>query len=282
MPQSFYEMLAVSPDADPDTLRRAWQDALARNLGQQRSALGKGQDAGPFDATRALLEEAWTVLSDPARRARYDRYLTATASPGRPLPESAEALWKTVADATLDAPARASLELLGLLTGIRSGDPLEAPAGPRAERSAASVQIPSPRVQAEESLPELEITEVTDAEAAEPADRRLAPWRSEARPGAQEPRVEPVQDLQTLIMRHGFCGEFLRKVRESKGITLEQVAAQSRISLRFLEAIEADDHARLPATTFVRGYLREVARILGLDVDVVTQGYLANMTRSSG
>ncbi len=65
---TFYDLLGVSPDADVDAVKDAYR-SLARALHPDTSG-----DAAP-DAQRAmaLLNEAWTTLSDPDRRADYDR-----------------------------------------------------------------------------------------------------------------------------------------------------------------------------------------------------------------
>lgn len=52
--------------------------------------------------------------------------------------------------------------------------------------------------------------------------------------------------------------------RTERGMTLEQIAAGSGISLRALAALEADDYARLPEAVYVRGYVRRYARLLDI------------------
>src|ERR1051326_1769239 len=58
-----------------------------------------------------------------------------------------------------------------------------------------------------------------------------------------------------------------KKARESKGLTLEQIAAKTKIGTRFLEAIEKDEFQRLPGGIFSRGFVRAYAESLGLDAD---------------
>jgi cytoskeleton protein RodZ len=76
---------------------------------------------------------------------------------------------------------------------------------------------------------------------------------------------------------HGYSGGLLRAVREAKGITLQEVADSTRISVRYLEAIEGDAHDRLPSATFVKGYVREVSRLLKLDEESVVTGYMRRL-----
>ena len=63
---------------------------------------------------------------------------------------------------------------------------------------------------------------------------------------------------------HGV-GERLRMAREEKGMTIAQVAAETRIPQRQLELIEAGDFGALPARTYAIGFSRSYARLIGLD-----------------
>jgi cytoskeletal protein RodZ len=60
-------------------------------------------------------------------------------------------------------------------------------------------------------------------------------------------------------------GRYLRQEREKKGVSLESVAAVTRITRENLEALERDDFRAISAPVFVRGFLRSYANYLGLD-----------------
>ncbi len=60
-------------------------------------------------------------------------------------------------------------------------------------------------------------------------------------------------------------GDQLRAAREARGLTLEQVAAETRIPQRHLVKIEAGDFAALPARTYAIGFSRNYAKMVGLD-----------------
>jgi cytoskeletal protein RodZ len=60
-------------------------------------------------------------------------------------------------------------------------------------------------------------------------------------------------------------GERLRAAREAKGLTLEDVAAQTRIPQRHLESIESADWDKLPAPTYTVGFAKSYASAVGLD-----------------
>ncbi len=60
-------------------------------------------------------------------------------------------------------------------------------------------------------------------------------------------------------------GEFLRRERELRGIALEEVAEVTKISRRYLEAIEEGQYSSLPGDAFVRAFIRAYAQSIGLD-----------------
>ncbi|MGQ0668000.1 MAG: RodZ domain-containing protein [Nitrospiraceae bacterium] len=60
-------------------------------------------------------------------------------------------------------------------------------------------------------------------------------------------------------------GEFFKQVRETKGLTVDEVAAKTRIRSDFVKALEDGNFAKLPDQVFARGFVRSYARSLGLD-----------------
>ena len=68
-------------------------------------------------------------------------------------------------------------------------------------------------------------------------------------------------------------GENLRREREMRGVTLEEISASTKISVRFLKALEDEDLARVPGGIFTRSFVRAYAKYLGLDEDHVMAEY---------
>jgi cytoskeletal protein RodZ len=62
-------------------------------------------------------------------------------------------------------------------------------------------------------------------------------------------------------------GSTFKARREAKGLSLEQIATETRINTRFLQAIEHDDFQALPGGIFSRGFVRAYAEVLGMDPD---------------
>jgi cytoskeleton protein RodZ len=73
-------------------------------------------------------------------------------------------------------------------------------------------------------------------------------------------------------------GRTLREARLGRGLTIEQVAQDTRISARFLEALEDEDFGALPAPVYVRGFLRSYANYLRVDA----QPLLAALDEGTG
>jgi cytoskeleton protein RodZ len=71
-------------------------------------------------------------------------------------------------------------------------------------------------------------------------------------------------------------GEELRRERLIRDVSLEEISATTKISMRLLRALEASDLSRLPAPVFTRGFIRAYARHLGIDPDEMVNAFLAD------
>jgi curved DNA-binding protein CbpA len=79
-----------------------------------------------------------------------------------------------------------------------------------------------------------------------------------------------------------FDGELLRKVRNYKGISLERLSEATRVSRTYLSAVENNDYKTLPAAVFVRGFVVQMARLLGLNENKVAASYMKNFKAGGG
>jgi cytoskeletal protein RodZ len=68
-------------------------------------------------------------------------------------------------------------------------------------------------------------------------------------------------------------GEKLRLARETRGIALRDISEQTRISMRYLEAIESDDYRHLPGGIFNRSFIRAYAKFIGYDEHEAIEDY---------
>jgi len=91
--------------------------------------------------------------------------------------------------------------------------------------------------------------------------------------GLVQPSVAATLFLQGNGMAKGNFGERLKRERELREVTLEEVTAATRISSRFLEALENEEWNKLPGGVFNRGFVRSIARYLGLDEESLLGEY---------
>ena len=73
----------------------------------------------------------------------------------------------------------------------------------------------------------------------------------------------------------GAFGDRLRREREMRGITLDEITESTKISRRHLEALEKEHFDQLPGGVFNKGFVRAYARFLGIDEDQAVADYSA-------
>jgi len=88
---------------------------------------------------------------------------------------------------------------------------------------------------------------------------------AEDRPDASEAVIDPAAEV---------TGAFLKKVREIRGLELNDIAQRTKISERYLRALEDEQFADMPAAVYVRGYVTEYARALRLNPQRAAESYL--------
>ncbi|MBV2169299.1 MAG: helix-turn-helix domain-containing protein [Bdellovibrio sp.] len=77
-------------------------------------------------------------------------------------------------------------------------------------------------------------------------------------------------------------GSFLKKVREYKQLTSQKISEITKINSYYVTAIENMDPENLPAVVFVRGYVVQIAKALGLDDKKVADSYMKNFKSGLG
>ena len=76
-------------------------------------------------------------------------------------------------------------------------------------------------------------------------------------------------------------GEKLRQAREERGISISEVAEQTRISPQYIKSIENDDYKPLPGGIFNKGFVRSYARYVGFDESQALEEYAQLMAVSA-
>lgn len=73
----------------------------------------------------------------------------------------------------------------------------------------------------------------------------------------------------------GKFGDKLRRERELRGVTLEEIAEATKIGTRSLKALEEEQFDRLPGGIFNKGFVRAYAKFLGLDEEQAVADFMA-------
>ncbi|OGQ25287.1 MAG: hypothetical protein A2138_16770 [Deltaproteobacteria bacterium RBG_16_71_12] len=77
-----------------------------------------------------------------------------------------------------------------------------------------------------------------------------------------------------------ITGAVLRSLREERGLSLEDVALQTKVRRAVLQAIEEQDLPNLPARVYLRGFLTQVGRVLKVDRTRLAEGYLKTIEKT--
>src|SRR5262249_57167608 len=82
-----------------------------------------------------------------------------------------------------------------------------------------------------------------------------------------------ISPRQVLAMARGKFGEHLKRERELREVSLDELSKSTRISSRFLDALENENWEKLPGGVFGHGFVRTIARYLGLDEEALLAEY---------
>jgi len=74
-------------------------------------------------------------------------------------------------------------------------------------------------------------------------------------------------------MARGTFGERLKRERDMREVSMDELSKSTRISSRFLQALENEDWGKLPGGVFGHGFVRTIARYLGLDEEALLSEY---------
>ncbi|HET6411998.1 MAG TPA: helix-turn-helix transcriptional regulator [Anaeromyxobacter sp.] len=280
--QNLYEILDLPLDASVSAIAEAVERAQAL-YAPGSLATYTLMDPEEERLLSRLIEEARTTLLDPAARARYDERL---AAPEQPSPPPAP----STGPSGLDAAIRVAWPEL----------PPVIPAAPIPvddewdEEPPASA--PLPQAAPRESAPQSGLFGVGHPASGEsPAmvqprvapillSREVAPAAVPAPPPPPSvtpvPMVPPAATPATTPAPEAtsWSGEVLRKLREARGISLQQISERTKVTRRHIENIEADRFESLPAAVYLRGILLSIARELRLDGPKVARSYLERVS----
>jgi hypothetical protein len=312
---TWYDVLDVPRDADLGAIQQAYERAIALIEGKHLGAYFV-LDPVATQTARKDVEAAFAILTDDERRHAYDRSLLGDDTDGPltlPKPSSTKSTPPEVArPSTLPTSQtpRAALRFLAPVDSTpAAGSPLVSDAvktsppasttrpSPHAGssreisspgRSVGGIAFAPPSTDVGET-PAATTTSTTLPTIAEPSlppvDATLPPLTL---PPQATRRIEvPVAATPTpppgLMGLDGEVnGQTLRRLREFRGLSLDELADATKIRRAYLAAIEAQDFENLPSRVYLRGFLTQIARVLRVDKTRLADGYLAFIDRFGG
>jgi flagellar biosynthesis protein FlhG len=114
------------------------------------------------------------------------------------------------------------------------------------------------------------------------APATVPPARNQSAAQAAELAMLQAELSREINAETAFTGALLRKVRESQGIEIADIAARTKISLVHLNALENESFGELPAPVYVQGFVQQVAKYLKLDPAQVAKTYMRRLRESAG
>lgn len=112
------------------------------------------------------------------------------------------------------------------------------------------------------------------------ASKQVYPETKAEKPATAYQKDEAFE--KEIAARTDWDGAFLKKVREYKQITTQRMSEITKINSYYVTAIENMDPGNLPVIVFVRGYVVQIAKALGLDEKKVADSYMKHFKNKLG
>lgn len=113
--------------------------------------------------------------------------------------------------------------------------------------------------------------------------RNLAELGKMEDPEVRQEKERLVRELLAAAEETGdWSGSLLRQVREIRGMSLDEIAQHTKISRGHLRNIEEDSFEYLPPDVYVKGFIVQVAKLLGLDPERVSPRLMEHIRRKRG
>lgn len=250
--KNYYEVLEIPSTARSEEIYHSYQRAKAA-YSSDSLALYSLMSPEECRNVLELVEEAYSILSDPTKRKRYDeaRGLNREFST-----MNYNALADRVPQRSEIFPSKATSEASSVSSMLRDEFTLSTNANTAPTSSTLSLK--------QEQTLSNTTTNVT----------KLVTQKRFALDYVINAEFEKeIEDATE------FTGDFLRKIREYKSVDLERLSDMTKVSRLYLQAIESEDYDKLPASVYVRGFVFQYAKCLKLKPEVVANSYVARMKK---
>lgn len=264
---NYYEVLEVQEDAPTHEVHKAYQRAKS-TYSSDNPALYSMFSVDEARELLRLIEEAYAVLGNPGLRKTYDEARSKGELPQLNIPVA------------LKANSVESTVSLANASGYGSSvsSPMSRPS------SSNSSAHPSQVMAEHRQLPDFPLPPSSIGQSMEtPAARASA--KAVLPPGTGRTSLSTYkidESFETELKGvSDFDGAMLQRTRLYKNISIDRLSEATRISRSYLMAVETNDYKSLPAAVFTRGFIVQVARVLGLNEQSVAASYI-KMFRAGG
>ncbi len=211
--QSYYDILEISPGADEEEIRRAYDRIKKIYSGDSLATYGLYSQE-ELNSFLEQVEQVYRVLIDPENRREYDKTLIAE-------------------------PLKRKKHLHLTISSTSNDDISDSYNVENDQTHTTSSEMEAPPNSKENKNSEKEIEKEFD----------LANMRRE---------LEIPEDAV-------FSGEYLKELREQANVDLRLVSDYTKLSVSNLQMLEQEDWEKLPAIVYVKGFIQQYSRFLGLD-----------------
>jgi len=306
---NLYETLEISPDASPHEVREAY---LRMKAAYNRDSVALYTLIGADEREDIIksIEDAYQTLSNPDRRKLYDRchesVTTSVGFPGDATPISAPTSIASI-DRTPPMETKGSTEQMLIPPSTDFVSPDSKPPGSdigwsyasdhesNAKPAATANQAPTAQISSGFNLSAATAPTLASPNSVKPVSDSgnvpalgLAASSDSARPvsstvgtvgAAGGSGAYPLELQEEIQNQTEWSGEFIRKLRNARQISIEEIANITKISRTNLNAIESEDFKKLPAAVFARGFVMQIARLLKLNPETQNAMISSYMTR---
>ncbi|MEK7690790.1 MAG: helix-turn-helix domain-containing protein [Bdellovibrionota bacterium] len=252
---TYYDVLDLTPDASPQEIRSAYLRAKAAYNKDSVALYTLISEEETHDHLRKI-EEAYEILSNTDRRKAYDRDHGS---------ESVNPASKIV-----------SIDRVPPMDDFGGDSDLLIPPSTDIGEESLSMQAPTQQQQQQPLPPKPSIKPKPTAASGGPVRPfSYSPFRrNDLIKRVSESQLDPT--LEDEIGRETeWKGAFLRKVRDSRKISLEELSDFTKISKSYIMGIEDENYSRLPAPVYLRGFVLQIAKCLRLPQERVASAYMA-------
>ena len=251
--KNYYEVLEIPSTARLEEVYHSYQRAKSAYAADSL-ALYSLMSSEECRNVLMLVEEAYSILSDPMKRKRYDEArginrefnaLNYNALSDRATPQRGESVYSGITNS--NNPAVSSMLREEFTLNSQSSAPIST-----GEMSPKAAQT---------------LSNTTNVSKLVTQKRFALDYVVNA---TFENEIEDATE---------FTGEFLRKIREYKSVDLERLSDMTKVSRLYLQGIESEDYDKLPAPVYVRGFVFQYAKCLKLKPEIVANSFVARMKK---